>query len=98
MFESDEDSFETLFDRLVPLASVKHSLRFDDTPVRVHAKRASDPSAMEVDTMSKGRGKETETTISFDVQCATGSETAVAMVSTTKETAETEVKVVRCSS
>ena len=52
VFKGDEDTFESLFDKLVSLASVKNSMRLDDKPVRAGAKR--DPNATEVDALSKG--------------------------------------------
>ena len=38
MFKGYEDTFESLFDKLVSFASVKHSLRMDDKPARAGTK------------------------------------------------------------
>lgn len=53
-YASDYDSFEDLYDRLVSYASTKHSLKMTDRPV---ATKKADPNAMEVDALSKGKGK-----------------------------------------
>ena len=53
-YASDYDSFEDLYDRLVSYASTKHSLKMTDRPV---ATKKTDPNAMEVDALSKGKGK-----------------------------------------
>ena len=52
IFTGDDDTFVTLFGELVSFASVKHSWRWDDKPIRSGAQK--DPNAMEVDALTKG--------------------------------------------
>ena len=52
MNKGNEDTAESFFDRLVSFASVHHSLRLDDKPVRAGAKR--DLKSMEVYLLNKG--------------------------------------------
>ena len=51
MFVDDDDTSESLFDKLVSFASVKHSLGLDDKPVRAGTKRDAD--TMEKDMLSE---------------------------------------------
>ena len=52
MFRGDEDTFESVFDKIVSFASVKHSLTLDDTPVR--AGTGKDPNIVDVGALNRG--------------------------------------------
>ena len=47
MFKGDDDTFESLFGKLISFASVKHSSTLDDEPTRAGVKK--DPDATEAD-------------------------------------------------
>ena len=49
MLKGEEDTFESLFDKLVSLGSVEHRLRLDDKPVHTGTRRERDPHSLEVD-------------------------------------------------
>ena len=57
MFKGDEDTFESLFGKLVSFASVKHSLRLEGTPARVKTQRVPHAMAVDEERSRSGRGK-----------------------------------------
>ena len=57
MFKGDEDTFESLFGKLVSFVSVKHSLRLDSTPARVETQRVPHAMAVDEERSRSGRGK-----------------------------------------
>ena len=61
--KGEEDTFESIFDKLASFASVKHSLRLDDKPVRTVIRRKKNLQAMVIDALREsgtskcGKGK-----------------------------------------